>query len=63
MYCLRRIEVKNWDGYAALAWKTLTGELLPWPWERVRLRRRDARLGHAHGVGADAGADASEAGD
>lgn len=63
VYCLRRIEVKNWDGYAALTWKTLTGEPLPWPWERLRLRRRAARVGHPDGESAYVGADAGEAGD
>jgi peptidoglycan/xylan/chitin deacetylase (PgdA/CDA1 family) len=37
---LRRVELKEWDGLAALTWKALTGELVPWPIERRRLRRR-----------------------
>jgi peptidoglycan/xylan/chitin deacetylase (PgdA/CDA1 family) len=39
-HCLRRIELKQWDGTAAVAWKALTGELLPWTWERRRPWRR-----------------------
>jgi peptidoglycan/xylan/chitin deacetylase (PgdA/CDA1 family) len=35
-YCLRRIGLKDWDGPAALLWVTMTGELLPWIWERSR---------------------------
>jgi peptidoglycan/xylan/chitin deacetylase (PgdA/CDA1 family) len=37
---LRRVELKEWDGPAAVTWKALTGELVPWPIERRRLRRR-----------------------
>jgi peptidoglycan/xylan/chitin deacetylase (PgdA/CDA1 family) len=39
-HCLRRIELKQWDGTAAVTWKALTGELLPWAWERRRRWRR-----------------------
>jgi peptidoglycan/xylan/chitin deacetylase (PgdA/CDA1 family) len=39
-FALRRVELKEWDGPAAVAWKALTGELIPWPIERRRLRRR-----------------------
>jgi peptidoglycan/xylan/chitin deacetylase (PgdA/CDA1 family) len=49
-YCLRRIELKDWDGAFAVAWVALTGEPLPWVIERARRRlkgvratRRDAR--------------------
>jgi peptidoglycan/xylan/chitin deacetylase (PgdA/CDA1 family) len=38
VYCLRRLGVKDWDGYGALLWKAATGELLPWVWERSRSR-------------------------
>lgn len=38
-YCLRRIGLKDWDGTAALVWLAVTGELLPWFWERRRRRR------------------------
>ena len=41
-YCLRRLGLKDWDGPAALLWKALTGELLPWSWERWRRRIRSA---------------------
>jgi peptidoglycan/xylan/chitin deacetylase (PgdA/CDA1 family) len=37
---LRRVELKEWDGLLAVTWKALTGELVPWPIERRRLRRR-----------------------
>jgi len=40
---LRRVELKEWDGPAAAIWKALTGELVPWPIERRRLRRRARR--------------------
>jgi peptidoglycan/xylan/chitin deacetylase (PgdA/CDA1 family) len=36
---LRRVELKEWDGPAAVIWKALTGELVPWPIERRRLKR------------------------
>jgi peptidoglycan/xylan/chitin deacetylase (PgdA/CDA1 family) len=39
-YCLRRIGIKDWDGRAALIWKAVTGEFLPWWWERWRQRFR-----------------------
>jgi peptidoglycan/xylan/chitin deacetylase (PgdA/CDA1 family) len=39
-YCLRRLGVLDWDKSAAFLWKALTGELLPWVWERRRRRRR-----------------------
>jgi peptidoglycan/xylan/chitin deacetylase (PgdA/CDA1 family) len=39
-YCLRRLGVLDWDGAPAFLWKAVTGELLPWFWER---RRRKAR--------------------
>jgi peptidoglycan/xylan/chitin deacetylase (PgdA/CDA1 family) len=42
---LRRVELKEWDGPAAVTWKALTGELVPWPIERRRLRRRARRSG------------------
>jgi peptidoglycan/xylan/chitin deacetylase (PgdA/CDA1 family) len=42
-YCLRRIGLKDWDGPTALVWKAVTGELLPWFWERWRRRVRTAR--------------------
>ena len=38
VYCLRRIGLKDWDGSGAMLWKALTGELLPWFWERWRRR-------------------------
>jgi peptidoglycan/xylan/chitin deacetylase (PgdA/CDA1 family) len=38
VYCLRRIGLKDWDGPAAVIWMALTGELLPWFWERWRRR-------------------------
>jgi hypothetical protein len=40
---LRRVELKEWDGPAAVTWKALTGELVPWAIERRRLRRRARR--------------------
>jgi peptidoglycan/xylan/chitin deacetylase (PgdA/CDA1 family) len=40
---LRRVELKEWDGPVAVTWKALTGELVPWPIERRRLRRRAQR--------------------
>jgi peptidoglycan/xylan/chitin deacetylase (PgdA/CDA1 family) len=43
VYCLRRIGLKDWDGYAALLWKAATGELLPWVWERWRRRLVSAK--------------------
>jgi peptidoglycan/xylan/chitin deacetylase (PgdA/CDA1 family) len=50
LYCLRRIELKDWDGAFLLLWTALTGEPLPWKLERlrrwikgVRATRRDAR--------------------
>jgi peptidoglycan/xylan/chitin deacetylase (PgdA/CDA1 family) len=42
-YRLRRVEPKDWDGRAAFAWKALTGELVPWWIERLRLRLRGRR--------------------
>lgn len=36
---LRRVELKEWDGPVAVIWKALTGELVPWPIERRRLKR------------------------
>jgi peptidoglycan/xylan/chitin deacetylase (PgdA/CDA1 family) len=41
-FCLRRIGIKDWDGRAALIWKAVTGEFLPWWWERSRQRLRAA---------------------
>jgi hypothetical protein len=38
VYCLRRVAIKDWDGWAALLWKAATGELLPRRWEQLRLR-------------------------
>lgn len=43
VYCLRRIGMLNWDGRLAFLWKALTGELLPWSWERRRRRSRAKR--------------------
>jgi peptidoglycan/xylan/chitin deacetylase (PgdA/CDA1 family) len=43
VFCLRRIGLKDWDGPAALIWKAMTGELLPWFWERWRRRLRLSR--------------------
>jgi peptidoglycan/xylan/chitin deacetylase (PgdA/CDA1 family) len=37
-FCLRRVAIKDWDGYGALLWKTVTGELLPRRWEEFRMR-------------------------
>lgn len=42
-YCLRRIELKDWHGATALLWIVLTGELLPWFWERIGRRFTAAR--------------------
>jgi peptidoglycan/xylan/chitin deacetylase (PgdA/CDA1 family) len=42
VYCLRRIGLKDWDGPLSLAWKALTGEFLPWFWERRTRRLRAA---------------------
>jgi peptidoglycan/xylan/chitin deacetylase (PgdA/CDA1 family) len=42
-YCLRRVAIKNWDGYPAFLWKAVTGELLPRRWEQLRIRVRAAR--------------------
>jgi peptidoglycan/xylan/chitin deacetylase (PgdA/CDA1 family) len=42
-YQLRRVAPKEWDGAVAFAWKALTGELVPWPIERWRLRLRALR--------------------
>jgi peptidoglycan/xylan/chitin deacetylase (PgdA/CDA1 family) len=48
-FALRRVELKEWDGPVAVTWKALTGELVPWPIERRRLRRRARRSsGGAH---------------
>lgn len=38
-YCLRRLGLKDWDGTTPLLWLAITGELLPWAWERRRRRR------------------------
>jgi peptidoglycan/xylan/chitin deacetylase (PgdA/CDA1 family) len=43
VYCLRRVGIKDWDGPAAFLWKAMTGELLPWWWERPRQRLIAAR--------------------
>jgi peptidoglycan/xylan/chitin deacetylase (PgdA/CDA1 family) len=43
LFCLRRLGLKDWDGPPALIWKALTGELLPWAWERWRRRLRLSR--------------------
>lgn len=41
LYCLRRIGLKDWDGYAAVLWKALTGEWLPRRWGQLaRMRKR-----------------------
>jgi peptidoglycan/xylan/chitin deacetylase (PgdA/CDA1 family) len=37
-YRLRRVELKDWDGPVAVAWKALTGESFPWALERWKLR-------------------------
>jgi peptidoglycan/xylan/chitin deacetylase (PgdA/CDA1 family) len=37
-YRLRRVELKDWDGPVAVAWKALTGELFPWSLERWKFR-------------------------
>lgn len=42
VYCLRRISLKDWDGRIAVLWKALTGELVPWFWERRRRRLKAA---------------------
>jgi peptidoglycan/xylan/chitin deacetylase (PgdA/CDA1 family) len=44
-FCLRRVAIKDWDGYGALLWKTVTGELLPRRWEELRGRLRAGRDG------------------
>jgi peptidoglycan/xylan/chitin deacetylase (PgdA/CDA1 family) len=44
-YCLRRLGVLDWDNDAAFLWKALSGELLPWAWERRRRRRRTRESG------------------
>jgi peptidoglycan/xylan/chitin deacetylase (PgdA/CDA1 family) len=43
-YCLRRVAIKDWDGYGALLWKTVTGELLPRRWEDFPMRARRSKL-------------------
>ena len=43
VYCLRRVGLKDWDGGTSVAWKALTGELMPWFWERLRRRLRATR--------------------
>lgn len=45
LYCLRRVGFKDWDGALAVSWKALTGELMPWFWERRRRRLRAAVAG------------------
>lgn len=42
VYCLRRVGLKDWDGLVATTWKALTGELIPWFWERRRRLLRAA---------------------
>ncbi len=42
-YQLRRVGPKDWDGAAAFVWMALTGERVPWPLERWRLRLRGLR--------------------
>jgi peptidoglycan/xylan/chitin deacetylase (PgdA/CDA1 family) len=37
-YRLRRVGLKDWDGPTAVIWKACTGELVPWPLERWKLR-------------------------
>jgi hypothetical protein len=49
VYCLRRIGLKDWDGPAALLWMAVTGELLPWVWERSRRRLVAARAARQAG--------------
>jgi peptidoglycan/xylan/chitin deacetylase (PgdA/CDA1 family) len=44
VYCLRRIGMLNWDSCLAFLWKALTGELLPWAWERRRRASRSNRM-------------------
>ena len=45
---LLRVELKEWDGPLSVVWKALTGELVPWPIERRRLRRRARRSGQTN---------------
>jgi peptidoglycan/xylan/chitin deacetylase (PgdA/CDA1 family) len=52
-FCLRRIGVLDWDGRSAFLWKALSGELLPWAWERRRRRRRAARSARKGHLGHD----------
>jgi peptidoglycan/xylan/chitin deacetylase (PgdA/CDA1 family) len=44
-FALRRVGLKGWDGPAAVAWKALTGELNPWPLERLKVRLYGLRRG------------------
>jgi peptidoglycan/xylan/chitin deacetylase (PgdA/CDA1 family) len=37
-WCLRRITPKAWDSRLSFAFKVLTGEPLPWRWEKWRMR-------------------------
>jgi len=46
-YRLRRVGLKNWDGPLAVVWKALTGELVPWPIERWKLRLAGVRVAHS----------------
>lgn len=44
-FLLRRVDLKDWDGPAVVAWKALTGELVPWSierWKRLRFWRNRA---------------------
>jgi peptidoglycan/xylan/chitin deacetylase (PgdA/CDA1 family) len=44
-YLLRRVDLKDWDGAPAVAWKVLTGQLVPYRVERWRLWVRARRMG------------------
>jgi len=37
-YRLRRVELKDWDGAVAVAWKASTGQSFPWSLERWKFR-------------------------
>jgi peptidoglycan/xylan/chitin deacetylase (PgdA/CDA1 family) len=56
-YCLRRIGLKDWDGWAEVAWKAIAGEWLPRPWgqvARAMRRRRSAAQGAVHATASGA---------
>jgi peptidoglycan/xylan/chitin deacetylase (PgdA/CDA1 family) len=48
-FALRRVSIKAWDSRASLAWKLLTGQQPPRPWERWLILRTEIarRLGRA----------------